>query len=275
MESIDPMRRIFGVAKPLIAMCHLAGLPGRPRHDTAGGMGAVVESLSRDVEALQEAGVDGLLFCNENDIPYQLSVGPEIPAAMAAAVAQVQHLVRLPFGVNILWDPKASIALARATGASFVREVFTGVFETDMGLMAPQFGDQAGYRHAIGADDVAIFANITPEFGRSVSSRSVADRARGASYMGVDAILISGVQAGIAADLSDLAEAKAASPDTPVLANTGVNHDNVADILRIADGVVVGTSLKAAASTWNPVDPDRASRMAELVARARERASVS
>jgi uncharacterized protein len=269
------LRDLFGVDKPLIAMCHLAGLPGRPRHDATGGMDHVVEGLAGDVEALQTAGVDALLFCNENDIPYQLRVGAEVPSAMAAAIARLHDLIRVPFGVNVLWDPTATLAVARATGASFVREVFTGVFETDMGLMAPELGELAAYRQVIGAGDVAIFANITPEFSRSVSGRPVADRARGAAYMGVDALLISGAQAGMAAELSELAEAKAAVAELPVLANTGVNHENVSEILRVADGVIVGTSLKAGGSTWNPVDPDRVGRMVELVGRAREQARVS
>jgi membrane complex biogenesis BtpA family protein len=261
---------IFGVEKPLIAMCHLAGLPGRPRHDQAGGTGAIVESMARDIAVLQEAGVDGLLFCNENDIPYQLQVGPEIVAAMAAAIAAVKEGIRLPFGVNLLWDAKATLAVARATGAAFVREVFTGVFEGDTGLLAPAFGDLAGYRHAIGADGVAIFTNITPEFSRSLSGRSVAERARGARFLGVDAILISGPMAGAGASLDDLREAREAVPGFPVLANTGVNHDTVSEILRISDGAIVGTSLKRDGVTWNPVDAERARRMVELFRAERE-----
>ena len=146
-----------------------------------------------------------------------------------------------------------------------MREVFTGVYESDMGLFAPSLGDLAGYRHLIGADHVALFANITPEFSRSVSDRPVADRARGAVYMGVDVLLISGAQAGVSADYSDLRAAKAAAGDVPVLANTGVNHDNVTELLRVADGAIVGTSLKIDGSTWNPIDPERARRMVELV----------
>jgi uncharacterized protein len=78
---MSALQRIFGVDRPLIAMCHLLGLPGRPRHDVDGGLAAIVEALAHDVDALQDAGVDGLLFCNENDIPYQLQVGPEVAAA--------------------------------------------------------------------------------------------------------------------------------------------------------------------------------------------------
>jgi membrane complex biogenesis BtpA family protein len=267
---MDALTRIFGIEKPLIAMCHLGGLPGRPRHDVAGGIDAVVEALRADVTALQDAGVDGLLFCNENDLPYLTRVGTEVATAMTAAVTVLRPEIRLPFGVDLLWDPFASVAVARATGAAFVREVFTGVFDSDMGLLAPDLGELAGYRHAIGADDVALFGNITPEFSRSVAGRSVAERARGAEYLGVDALLISGQAAGVGADMADLREAKEAVTRIPVLANTGVNHDTVGKVLDLVDGAIVGTSLKVDGDTWNPVDRDRAARMVELVAAARE-----
>jgi predicted TIM-barrel enzyme len=129
-------------------------------------------------------------------------------------------------------------------------------------------GELAGYRHAIGADDVALFTNITPEFARSVADRSIEERARGAAFLGVDAILISGQAAGVTASMDELRAAKAAV-EIPVLANTGVTHDNVVDMLRIGDGVIVGTSLKVDGVTWNPVDPERARRMVQLVARTR------
>lgn len=268
---MDALRRMFGVDKPLIGMCHLLALPGRPRHDASGGIDRIVDAVARDVAALQEAGVDGLLFCNEHDLPYQKQVGVEAAAAMAAVVGRLRDRITLPFGVDLLWDPRSALAVARATGASFVREVFTGVFDSDMGLLAPDFGDLAGYRHAIGADDVAVFTNITPESSRSVSNRPVAERARGAAYLGVDALLISGPQAGVGAELTDVKEAKAAVPDVPVLANTGVTPHTVEEVLAVADGCIVGTSLKVDGSTWNPVDPERARLMVEIVRGVRER----
>jgi membrane complex biogenesis BtpA family protein len=204
-----------------------------------------------------------VLFCNENDIPYQLAVGPEIPAAMAAVIGELRSSIRVPFGVNILWDSRASLALARATGASFIREVLTGVYESDLGLIAPALGDLAAYRAAIGAAGVALFDNITPEFSSSVGTRSVAERARSASFLGVDALLISGPEAGVPFAMSDLQEAKAAVPGTPVLANTGVQADRLPQVLAVADGVIVGTSLKVDGITWNPVDPDRAKHFVE------------
>jgi len=269
------LRAIFGVDKPLIAMCHLAGLPGRPRYDADGGMDRVARLASRDLAALQDGGVDGVLFCNENDIPYSTSVGVEAATAMAAVVGRLREEIHVPFGVNLLWDPRKTLAVAAATGASFVREVFTGVYDSDMGVLAPDFGELAGYRHALGADDVVIFANITPEFSRSMGVRTVAERAASTAFLGADALLISGPAAGVDASLSDLREAKNAAGATPVLANTGVKLETVETIFSLADGAIVGTSLKVDGDTWKPVDPARVAAMMDRVAQARERGAAA
>jgi hypothetical protein len=263
----------FGTAKPVIAMLHFPALPGRPRHNRELGRSHLVDVVGRDLETLQEAGVDGVLFCNEADLPYQLTVGPEIPAAMAAVIGELRSAVRVPFGVNILWDAKATLALARATGATFIREVLTGVYESDLGIIAPSIGDLAGYRSAIGADDVALFDNISPEFSSALGMRGIADRARGAAFLGVDAILISGPAAGVPFAMSDLVTAKDAVPDVPVFANTGVSAERLEEIFAVADGVIVGTSLKVDGVTWSKVDPARAGRLMETARAIRSRSS--
>ncbi len=269
------LRDRFGTDKPIIAMCHLPALPGRPRHDPDAGIGRIVDSLAQDLPILHEAGVDGLLFCNEADLPYELRVGPEIPAAMAAVIGQLRSGIRLPFGVNIVWDPRASLAVARATGATFVREVFTGVYESDLGIMQPDFGAIAAYRTMIGAQDVALFGNITPEFASSLGTRTIAERAHSAAFLGVEVILISGQITGMSINLADVAAVKAAVPETPVLANTGVRAETVAEILAVADGALVGTSLKRDGVTWNPVDRDRALRFMDAVRASRDRVQVA
>jgi uncharacterized protein len=264
----------FRTSKPVIAMVHFPGLPGRPRHDRSAGRARLLDVVGRDLEVLQDAGVDAVLFCNEADIPYQLRVGPEIPAAMAAVIGELHSTIRVPFGVNVLWDATASLAVARATGATFIREVLTGVYESDIGMISPALGEVAAYRETIGAGDVALFGNITPEFSSSIGTRSVAERARSASFLGLDAILISGPEAGVPFAMSDLRAAKTAVPQTPVLANTGVQADRLAEILAIADGVIVGTSLKVDGVTWNPVDPSRALHFMETARKARAAAET-
>jgi membrane complex biogenesis BtpA family protein len=269
MPAMDALRRIFSVSKPVIAMVHLPALPGRPLHDRAAGTSAAVESVRRDLDALQSAGVDGVLFCNEADLPYQLRVGHEITAAMASVIGQVRDEVRVPFGVNILWDAMASLAVARATGARFIREVLTGVYESDLGMIQPDIGAISAYRTAIGGDDIALFDNIAPEFASAIGSRGIAERAKGAAYLRMDAVLISGPAAGVPFEMSDLRQAKDAVPDLPVIANTGVRAEHIAEIFAVADGVIVGTSLKVDGDTWNPVDPDRVKRLMDAARTAR------
>ena len=87
--------------------------------------------------------------------------------------------------------------------------------------------------------------------------------------MGVDAILISGPAAGIPFAMSDLAAAKEAAQDTPVVANTGVRAEVIGDVFSVADAVIVGTSLKVDGITWNEVDPDRAARLMDAARAAR------
>jgi uncharacterized protein len=270
---MDQLERTFGVRKPIIAMLHLTALPGRPWHDAAAGVGKAVDVVGRDLAILQDAGVDGVMFCNEADLPYQIQVGPEIVAGMASVVGQLKHDIRVPFGVNLLWDPIASLAVARATGASFIREVMTGVYESDLGMIEPKIGEIGGYRLAIGAQNVLLFDNIQPEFASAIGRRSVADRAKGAAFLGVDAILISGPAAGTSMAMDDLRAAKAAVPDVPVIANTGVRADTIAEVFTVADGAIVGTSLKRDGVTWNEVDPERARALVEAARVARSTAA--
>ena len=108
-------------------MAHLPALPGTPLYDEQGGPDAIVAAVRRDVELLTGAGFDAVLFCNENDRPYQLSATQEGVAMMARVVTEAAPRDR-PFGVDYLWDAQAALSVAVATGASFNREVATGVY---------------------------------------------------------------------------------------------------------------------------------------------------
>ena len=258
---------LFAGKKPLIGMVHLGALPGSPLYDADAGLAGLVRGARADVAALQAAGFDAIMFGNENDRPYELDVDTASTATMAFVIGQLRSEITVPFGVNVLWDAMASVALAAATGASFVREIMTGLYASDMGAWAPDAGQAMRYRNRLGCPDVAMFYNVSAEFADSLDRRSLPDRARSAVFSSIpDAVLVSGAITGEAARMQDLEAVKAVLPDTPVLANTGVKHDTVADVLRIADGCIVGSSLKVDGHTWNAIDAERA---ADFVARAR------
>ena len=268
---VSVLEELFGCAKPVIAMMHLLPLPGRPLFDSRAGMAAIVDALRRDLDILQEGGVDGLLFCNEGDRPYPFHTDLGPVAAMAAAIGELRQSIGLPYGVDLLWDALAAIAVAQSVRASFVREVFTGAYDSDMGLWQPDAAAALDYRRRLSADGVRLFFNIEPEFARPLAARPIGALAQSVVVSSLaDAVLISGSMAGAEADLDHIREAKAAVPTTPVLANTGVKIETVRETLAVADGVIVGTGLKRDGYTWNPVDPDRVRRFMDEVRRARE-----
>ena len=263
-------QNVFGKNKPVIAMVHFGALPGTPLYDADAGVAGLLQGARADLAALQQAGVDAVMFGNENDRPYELSVDTASTATMAFLIGQLRDQITVPFGVNVLWDPKSSIALAAATGAAFVREIFTGTYASDMGPWTPDAGAAMRYRAALGRDDLAMLFNVSAEFADSLDRRSLPDRARSTVFSSIpDALLVSGQITGEAAAMSDLEAVKRAVGDVPVLANTGVRHDTVADVLSVADGCIVGTALKVDGDTWRPVDADRAAVFMDRVRTAR------
>jgi hypothetical protein len=264
---MERFRQVFGTARPVIGMVHLGALPGAPLYDAAGGIERLVADARADLAALQAAGFDAVMFGNENDRPYEFDVDRASTAAMAHVIGRLRDDIRVPFGVNVLWDPMSTVALAAATGAAFVREIFTGTYASDMGPWTPDAGRAMRYRDRLGRRDCLMLYNVSAEFADSLDRRPLPDRARSAVFSSIpDAVLVSGQITGEAAALSDLEAVKAVLPDTPVMANTGVKHDTVTDVLRVADGCVVGSALKVDGDTWNPVDPARA---ADFMARVR------
>ncbi len=249
----------LGSATPVIGMVHLGALPGTPLHDPERGLDGLVEAARADLRALQAAGFDAVMFGNENDRPYEFQVDTASTVTMAFVIGRLRPEIEVPFGVNVLWDPMSTVALAAATGASFMREIFTGAYASDMGSWTPDAGAAMRYRDRLGARDVAMLYNVSAEFADSLDRRPLPDRARSAVFSSIpDAVLVSGQITGEAAAMTDLEAVKAVLPDTPVLANTGVRHETVAEVLRVADGCIVGSALKVDGDTWNPVDPERA-----------------
>jgi len=214
--------------------------------------------VESDLTALQEGGVDAILFSNEFSLPYLTKVHPVTTASMARVIGEVLHGVRVPFGVNVLWDANASIDLAVATGASFVREIFTGVYASDFGLWNTNVGEFVRHQHAIGGAHVRLLYNIVPEAAQYLAERDFAKTVHTTVFnCHPDALCVSGLTAGAATSTEALRIVKEVVPNTPVFANTGVRLETVAEQLAVADGAVVGTAFKYGGVFENSVDASR------------------
>jgi membrane complex biogenesis BtpA family protein len=262
--------QMFGVDKPIIGMVHLLALPGSPRYDSKIGIDGNLEWAMNDARALQNGGVDALMFCNEFDVPYAKKVGPESVAAMTHLISRVIEKISLPHGVSVLFDFFATIAIAKATHADFTRVILTGAYAGDYGIMDTFGPELLRFRKSIDADHVKLFTNISGEFGASIASRPIEISAKGAVFVGLgDALIVQGPMTGMETDVEEIKRVKNAVQDVPVLAGTGVRVDNVSKIIVHADGAIVGTSLKVAGNTWNRVDEKRVKEFMDVVKKAR------
>ncbi|MBW7886033.1 MAG: BtpA/SgcQ family protein [Caldilineaceae bacterium] len=264
------IKDLFGVKKPIIAMCHLRALPGDPDYDAAKGLAYVMEKARADLRALQDGGVDAVMFSNEYSTPYLLQVEPITHVTMARVIGELMGEIRVPYGVNVLWDPKATIELAVAVGASFVREIFSGVYASDFGLWNTNSGEVVRLRNRLGGQQVKLFYNIVPEAAVYLGNRDIASIARSTEFNAQpDALCVSGLIAGAETDVATLRVVKDAVRETAVFANTGVRTANVAAQLAIADGAIVGTTFKQDGYIWSDVDQRRVAEFMQAARTAR------
>ncbi|MGW8249841.1 MAG: BtpA/SgcQ family protein [Anaerolineales bacterium] len=261
---------VIGTGKPIIGMCHLLPLPGDPYYEKEQGFESIIDWSRKDLHSLQNGGVDAVMFSNEFSMPYLTRVHPVTVACMARVIGELMDEIQIPFGVNVLWDPYASLDLAAATGARFVREVFSGVYASDFGLWNPNCGEIIRHQHAISAHEVKLLFNIVPEGAQYLGDRDVADIARSTVFNHrPDALCVSGLTAGVQTDASLLRRVKQSVPATVVFANTGVRLENVVEQLGIADGAVVGTTFKVNGKFDNHVDERRVAEFMAVVRKIR------
>ncbi len=262
------LKDVFATEKPIIAMCHFDPLPGDPSYDAQKGLPWVLERVRRNLRALQEGGVDAVMFSNESSLPYLTKVEPITYVTMARVIGEVMRDITVPHGVNVLWDPVATIDLAVATGARFVREIFSGVYASDFGLWNTNAGEVVRHQHRVNGAGIRLLYNIVPEAAAYLGQRTLADIARSTVFNDrPDALCVSGLIAGVSSSADALRQVKEAVPDTPVFANTGVKLSNVEEQLRVADGAVIGTTFKRDGYIWNEVD---AARVAELMKKVKD-----
>lgn len=249
---------IFKVEKPIIAMLHLLPMPGDPNYDEEGGINKIIARAEKDMMALQNGGVDGILISNEFSLPYQTEVDTSVVATMARVIGELKDQFTVPYGVDVLWDPYKVFDLAVAVDAKFVREVFTGVYASDLGLWNLEYGKIVRHRKAVSAMNVKALFNIVPEAAKYLADRDIVGTAKSTVFNCLpDAICVSGLTAGASTDAQVLKTVKDTISDTIVFANTGVRLENVEEQLSIADGAVIGTTFKRDGQFYNEVDEAR------------------
>ena len=234
---------LFPRPRPLIGMIALPPLPGYPAFSS---MDSLIEAALADLAALEQGGVDGVLVENDFDQPHTLVAGAEIVAAMTRVTREVVGRARVPVGIEVLLnDWRASLAVAAATGARFIRlDFFVDRVQSKLGVIEPEPAAVLAYRKKILAESVLIFADLQVKYSTPADGpKPISQSSREAAAAGADAVIVTGTETGIGPDPADLTEARAGG--LPVLIGSGLSLANAPELGPAADGYIVGTSLRS------------------------------
>ncbi len=260
------LEKLFGVQKPVIGVVHLPPLPGSPLYK--GDMRYIVERALKDAVSLIENGVDGLIIENFGDKPFTKSRIPrEGFALMAIILSKIVEFSKVPVGVNVLRnDALSAMALAYVTGCEFIRvNVYTDTVVTDQGVIEPIAWRLLNYRKRLNTR-VYVFADVLVKHGKPLVNLSIEEAVKNAGYRGLaDAVIITGPETGSPVEPKVLRRAKRVIGEVPIIVGSGVNPQNVIELLSIADGVIVGTYFKKEGVTENPVEGERVRKLVSIV----------
>jgi membrane complex biogenesis BtpA family protein len=257
----NTLRAIFGETPVVIGVVHLRALPGSPEYrgeSLEEIFGLAVEEARR----YARGGVHGLIVENHGDIPFSKpeDLGPETAAVMAVAADRIKQQVDLPIGINVLANGAiTAMAVAQAGGGRFVRiNQWANAYVANEGIIEGPAAKVARYRSFLRAHDIKVFADVHVKHGSHaiVADRSLAELTRDAEFFDADVVIATGQRTGGATELDELRSIKE-STQLPVLVGSGVTEENVAEILTLADGVIVATSLKQEGVWWTPVSEDK------------------
>ena len=255
------INQIFRRSKALIGMIHCPPFPGSPRY-RGESLNQIYDACLRDAEFLINNGLHGVIVENHGDVPFSKpdDIGPETPAFMAVVVERIKRNFDVPIGINVLANaPITAFAIARATDSAFIRvNQWANAYIANEGFMEGRAAQAMRFRSALRGEGIKVFADSHVKHGSHsiTSDRSIGELTRDLDFFDVDAVIATGHRTGDSATMEEIEEVADAT-SLPVLVGSGVDADNIAQILTRASAVIVASSLKKDGVWWNPVDPEK------------------
>jgi membrane complex biogenesis BtpA family protein len=265
--QISSLADIFRTVKPVIGMVHCWPMPGAPGYQGYG-MRDIIRHAQSDAEALIAGGCDGIIVENMWDIPFRAGahIPPESIAAHAVVAAAVREVCPLPMGINLVHNGGvALLAIAIAARAEFIRVcMFTGAGVWDAGSFDEGCAaDLVRRRTELHAESIKILADVDKKHSVRFPGIDLATHIEWTRFFGADALIVSGRMTGDAPDLGKVREAKALAGDRPIIIGSGADAGNIAAFMSVADGVIVGSSIKMGGAIAEPVDIERVKRFVD------------
>jgi membrane complex biogenesis BtpA family protein len=239
--------------KLVIGMVHCLPLPGSPGYN--GDNDKILRQAVQDAGTLEECGIDAVIVENMGDGPFSVKLNTAQISALSAAVTKVRAAVKIPVGVDAaINDYEASLAIAHINGCQFVRiPVFVDTVVFTDGIINPCARACMLYRKNLGAEKVMILGDIQVKHTHNLIPQiTIEESAKNAADSGADGIIVTGSTVGAETPIEMIRRVKKVVK-IPVIAGSGVNEKNIDEQLTIADGAIIGSSLKVDGVLTNPI----------------------
>ena len=247
-------------------MIHLLPLPGAP--DYGGSMDEIIEAAMFDLMALERGGADSFMIENFGDIPYSCENEPITLAAMARVSTLVARETKLPFGVSVQFNcTEQEYALSYALNSDYIRvEAFV---ENRVGKHGITYATAPTLMRLKShyPSKVMIFADINTKHTFPLVEQPIDITVQEAIESGAEALVITGLLTGQSPKSEEVSLIKRLAGETPVLLGSGVNEKNATEFYSVADGAIVGSSIKYDGNVFNRVDEERVKRLAGIIRR--------
>ena len=219
---------------------------------------AIEKYVYEEAEMIYKQGFDGFILQNMHDGPVAQTARPETISFMTRLGLMLKReFPTMVLGILVNWDGMASLAVAEAVNADFVRveHLYSGVSIDTLGFHQGQCSDILMMKKRL-ASSIPIYADVMEVNANYLVSDSKVEAAKKMMrYAYPDGLFISGKNT--EESLEIIKEIRKSLPDVPVFLGGGATGENIGELLKFYDGVSVATWVKNG-NMENPIDPERA-----------------
>jgi membrane complex biogenesis BtpA family protein len=239
-------------------------LPGSFQH-SGQCLDEIINYVLNETRILSDCGFDAVILQNMGDMPVRQQARPEVIAYFSILAKEIKNnFSNLLLGILINWDGVASLAVAHAANADFVRveHVYTGAEVTSTGLITAQCCEITEMKKRLDTN-LPVLADVYEPHAVPLGPKPIEDAAWETIHEALaDGLFLSGKTAKESIDM--IKRARIRVPSATIFLGGGATDENVLQLLKHYDGVCIAKWIKNG-SLKNPIDPERARRFIEKV----------
>jgi membrane complex biogenesis BtpA family protein len=234
-------------------------LPGSPRYE--GDDKAIVQEALSDLEHYMAVKADAVVLENSHDLPYiKPPLDPKGVALMLRIAREVRKRFNGPIGLQMLEAAnETALQIAHRARLDFLRvEGFVFAHIGGAGLIEGCAGRLLRLRRELGCGHIQIFGDVKKKHCSHAltGDLDIVDVVKQSEFFLIDGVIVTGARTGESPDLPELRRVKKTAR-VPTIIGSGMTPENIGSYLPVADGFIVGSTLREQGDFLGRLDPKR------------------